>query len=173
MGGGLRLTIARLFSLHGRITRREYVAAGVGLMFLKYIVDTVAIYLVAHVWWTPMNYFFPLIGERITKVGQFPTWFQMALLIWTLPFVWIGVTMTMRRAVDAGRSAAWCAAFFVPFINYAVMLWLASLPSSQKVVEEMPYDPPSDADRYRTAIVGALGAVACALAAILVSVFGS
>ena len=172
MGGGLRLTLRRLFSLRGRISRREYLVTGVGLMFFKYAVDTISIYLVAHVVWTPLNYFFPLIGERVSKVGTFPTWFQLALLIWTLPFMWIGVTMTMRRAIDAGKSAAWCAAFFIPFVNYAVMLWLAAVPSSEEMLEDEGVDRTTTADRYRNAIFGALGAVACALAAILVSVYG-
>ena len=140
-------------------------------MGLKYVIDATAIYLVAHVVWSPVDYFFPLIGAPHIKVAAFPTWFQLALLIWTLPFIWIGVTMMLRRATDAGRSAAWCAAFFVPIINYAVMLWLAALPSQPPKIVPPP-TLVAESDRYRTAIVGALGGTACALAAILVTVFG-
>src|SRR2546429_3054376 len=38
---------------------------------------------------------------------------------------WIGVSMTLRRAADAGRSPWWGLLFFVPVVNYAVMAWLA------------------------------------------------
>ena len=141
-------------------------------MLFKYVIDATAIYVVAHVFWTPWNYLFPVLGSRPSVVWVFPAWFQFGLVIWTLVFVWIGVTMTMRRAVDAGRSPAWCAAFFIPVINYAVMLWLAVLPSAPARAE--PHEPAVafQVDRYRSAIFGVLGAAAFGLLAILVSVVG-
>jgi uncharacterized membrane protein YhaH (DUF805 family) len=156
----------------GRVTRREYLAAGLLLMFLKYVIDATAIYLVAHVVWTPGDYLFPLIGVRTTKVGHFPTWFQLTLLVWTLPFIWIGVTLMLRRAVDAGRSPAWCAAFFIPLINYAVMLWLAALPSASAAAEIHKPDPEAESDRYLSAVFGILGAAAFGLLGVLVAVLG-
>src|SRR5439155_116718 len=47
----------------------------------------------------------------------------------TLPFLWIGVAMTLRRAVDAGRSPWLALAFFVPLVNYVVMLALCRIPT--------------------------------------------
>ncbi|HEY8832190.1 MAG TPA: hypothetical protein VIM21_06750, partial [Gemmatimonadaceae bacterium] len=159
-----------LFSVKGRVTRRQYLTAGVSLMFFKYVIDATAVYLVAHVLWTPRDYLFPLLGVRTTKVGFFPTWFQLALLIWTLPFVWIGVTMMVRRAQDAGISPAWCVAFFVPFVNYAVMLWLGAFPSAPLAVSHTPAESATDAERFGSAIFGALGAAAFGLLVVLVSV---
>jgi hypothetical protein len=78
--------------------------------------------------------------------------------------------MMMRRARDAGRSPAWCAAFFVPFLNYAVMLWLGALPSVPQASPPPFSEPASDTDRFGTAIFGVLGAAAFGLLAILVSV---
>jgi uncharacterized membrane protein YhaH (DUF805 family) len=155
----------------GTITRRQYLLAGVGLMVFKYVVDATAIYLVAHVVWTPWSYLFPLIGTDRGRIGALPVWLQIALLIWTLPFIWIGVTLMMRRAVDAGRSPAWCAAFFIPVFNYAAMLWLGALPSAP--VESSATTPrAADGDRFETAIFGVLGAAAFGLLAILISVVG-
>jgi uncharacterized membrane protein YhaH (DUF805 family) len=168
----VRLTLPQLFRVKGRVTRREYLTAGVVLMFFKYVIDATAIYLVAHVTWPPWDYLFPLTGVYSAKVGSFPTWFQLILLIWTLPFVWIGVTLMLRRAVDAGRSPAWCAAFFIPIINYAVMLWLGALPSAQPIPESPAPDPALAADRYGSAIFGVLGAAAFGLLSVLVSVVG-
>jgi uncharacterized membrane protein YhaH (DUF805 family) len=159
-----------LFGLKGRVTRRQYLTAGLSLMFFKYVVDATAIYLVAHIFWTPRDYLFPLLGIHTTKIGTFPIWFQFALLIWTLPFVWVGVTMMVRRAQDAGKSQAWCAAFFVPFVNYAVMLWLGALPSAPEVVSATPLERAPDSERYASAIFGVLGAAAFGILVILVSV---
>jgi hypothetical protein len=29
----------------------------------------------------------------------------LALVVWSLPFYWIGISMTVRRAIDAGLAA--------------------------------------------------------------------
>ena len=172
MGRGVRITLRTLFSVKGRLPRREYLTVGLALMVFKYVVDATAIYLVAHVTWTPWDYLLPLVTVRSSKVGSFPSGLQLSLLIWTLPFIWIGVTMMLRRAVDAGRSPAWCAAFFIPILNYAVMLWLGALPSADVIPESRTPDSSAAADRYGSAIFGVLGAAAFGVLAILVSVVG-
>jgi uncharacterized membrane protein YhaH (DUF805 family) len=171
MGGRLRIALRTLFSLHGAVDRRTYLATGIGLMVLKYLVDASVIALTAHIVWTPWEYLVPLLSVKSPKVGAIPGWAAVALIVWTLPFIWIGVSMMMRRAVDAGRSPAWCGAFFIPFLNYAVMLWLGVLPA-RPVTEthtRVMYD--AEADRYRSALIGAAGALVVGVLAILVSVF--
>ena len=172
MGRGVRLALPNLFGVKGRVSRREYLTAGLVLMAFKYVIDATAIYLVTHVLWTPLDYLFPLLGSHGAKVGSLPVWLQLTLLVWTLVFVWIGVTLMMRRALDAGRSPAWCAAFFIPILNYAAMLWLATLPSAPSTKESGERDPASGEDRYGSAIFGVLGAAALGLLAVLVSVVG-
>jgi uncharacterized membrane protein YhaH (DUF805 family) len=159
-----------LFALNGRINRRDYLVTGVTLMAVKYVVDATVIYRVAHVVWTPWDYLIPLFTIKSAKVSAIPGSVGLALFIWTLPFIWIGVTMMMRRAIDAGRSPAWCAGFFVPILNYALMLWLGVLPS-EPLREELPSAAQvTTADRYRSALLGLLGATVVALLAILVSI---
>ena len=159
-----------LFALNGRVNRRDYLATGITLMVVKYVVDATVIYRTAHVLWTPWDYLIPLFTIKSAKVSAIPGSVGLALFIWTLPFIWIGVTMMMRRAIDAGRSPAWCAGFFVPILNYAVMLWLGLLPS-EAPREELPSAAQvTTADRYRSALLGLLGATVVALLAVLVSI---
>lgn len=99
-------------------------------MVLKYVIDASAIYEVTGKIWTPADYLLPLLTLKTSKFDALPFWLGVALVIWTLPFVWIGVSMTFRRAVDAGKSPWHSLLFFVPLVNYAVMLWLASVPSA-------------------------------------------
>src|SRR4051812_2246081 len=140
-------------------------------MLFKYVFDASAIYMVAHVVWTPWDYLIPLFRYRAAKIAVIPAGFALICAMWTLPFIWIGVTMMMKRAIDAGKSPAWCAFFLVPILNYAVMLWLAALPSVP--AEDVP---PVDAHRiagarYRSALLGIAGAAAVVLIAVLLSVF--
>jgi len=162
--------IRTLFALNGRVNRRDYLVTGVTLMVVKYLVDANVIYRTAHVVWTPWDYLIPLVTIKSEKLGEIPGSVGLGLIIWTLPFIWIGVTMMMRRAIDAGRSPAWCAGFFLPFLNYAVMLWLGFLPSvpPREELSNASQDPVGD--RYRSALLGLLGATVVALLAVLVSV---
>src|SRR5438132_7452279 len=98
-------------------------------MLFKYAVDAALVWAFTHRLWTPLTYLNPLWVLREQLLRGAPAWLAPALVLWTLPFLWIGVSMTLRRAVDAGRSPWWCLLFFVPGVNYAVMLWLALLPS--------------------------------------------
>jgi uncharacterized membrane protein YhaH (DUF805 family) len=79
--------------------------------------------------WTPVDYLVPSVTLREPKLDGVPDWLVVALIVWTLPFLWIGVSMTLRRALDAGRSPWLAMFFFVPLINYLVMLILSALPS--------------------------------------------
>ena len=171
MGGRVRIDFRTLFSLHGTVDRRTYLATGIGLMVLKYVVDASFLFLAAHITWTPWDYLAPLLSVKAAKLTALPAWVPFTLIVWTLPFIWIGVSMMMRRAVDAGRSPALCAAFFFPFLNYLVMLWLAVLPSKPVLPEEVPYDHIEQGERYRSALIGAAGAIIVGLVAILISVF--
>jgi uncharacterized membrane protein YhaH (DUF805 family) len=103
-----------LFGLHGRVNRRVYLVTGVSLMLIKYAVDATAVYRFAHLAWTPWDYLVPLITIKAPNITAIPSWLGFALVLWTLPFIWIGVTMMMRRAIDAGSSTTWSQRFLNP-----------------------------------------------------------
>src|SRR5215210_1111136 len=120
-------SFSRYFGFTEPVDRRTYLRTGVTLMALKYIVDATAIYTVTHVVWTPADYLLPLFTIKSVKLGAFPTWLSLALILWTLQFAWIGVSMTLRRAIDAGKSPQHSLLFLGPVLNYAAMLCLASV----------------------------------------------
>src|SRR2546422_7511867 len=78
--------------------------------------------------------------------------------------------MTLRRAVDAGRSPWWCLLFFVPGVNYAVMLWLALLPS--RADRGAPAARATAVDlRFRAGLLGVAAALAIAIPTVLIGVY--
>src|SRR5438876_756518 len=98
-------------------------------MAFKYAADAGAVALATGPFWSPLDYLLPFYLLRAEKLAGAPAWFLPAFVLWTLPFLWIGVAMTLRRAVDAGRSPWLALAFFVPLVNYVVMLALCRLPT--------------------------------------------
>lgn len=50
------------------------------------------------------------------------------MAFWTLPFLWIGVGLSLRRAADAGRSPWLALLFFVPYVKFLLIVWLCLQP---------------------------------------------
>src|SRR5437899_423775 len=92
------------FGLSQRVDRRTYLLTGCELMFLKYVVDSTVVWSYTGRWWKPFDYVSPLWSVRAGALQGVPPSVMLGLALWTLPFLWIGVSMSLRRAVDAGRS---------------------------------------------------------------------
>lgn len=126
LGSLLRL----LFGVEAAVNRRTYAVAGFSLMAFKYLVDSTVIRLVSGKPWWPLDYLSPLASTRAEHFGAEHDLLQLGLVLWTMPFLWIGLSMTIRRAADAAAPPLFSALlFFVPFFNYAWMLVLCALPS--------------------------------------------
>ena len=162
------------FSLDQPVSRRAYALSGFGLAWLKYAVEALVVWSVTGAWFTPLAYLSPLLSSRQAAVGRHD-WLLLALAAWTLPFLWIGVSMSWRRAEDAGLHPLLAALFFVPPLNYVLMLTLCALPPRAR-----PREPRAAAARgershgARSALLGAgLGtAIALAMVGASVLVFG-
>ena len=139
-------------------------------MALKYGVDALAVWQATGTVWSPLDYLLPVWSIRAQRLGEEHLLLQWVLVGWALPFLWIGVSMTMRRAIDAGRTPWIALLFFVPVVNYLTMLILAALPS------EAPYRgrklSGAAMDLRLTAALKSIAAgLAVALPTILISVF--
>src|SRR5881296_3467456 len=139
-------------------------------MLVKYGVDATLVWVFVHRLWTPLTYANPewLLREELLRGA--PVWLAPALVLWTLPFLWIGVSMTLRRAVDAGRSPWWCLLFFVPGVNYATMLWLAAQPSRAGPAGVAPQRAAADR-RLRAGLLGVAAALAITIPTVLIGVY--
>jgi uncharacterized membrane protein YhaH (DUF805 family) len=118
-----------LMRLDEPVDRRTYLTAGLVLTPIKYAVDASIIYASTWILWTPLDYVAPLLSVSGAKVAQFSPGLSFVLLLFALPFIWIGITLSVRRAEDAGVSPWWVVAFFLPILNYVLMAVLATLPT--------------------------------------------
>ena len=168
--------ISELFSLSALerpVDRRTYFSVGITLMLLKYVVDATAIWWAAGILWTPFDYFVPLVSLTGAKIARFPTELNAFLLCWALIFIWIGVTMSARRAIDAGMLPWVVVCFFVPFLNYILMLVLALVPTGAVTRAPRPsnVDHPFESRRStRSTVCGILAGASAGVATIVVGV---
>jgi hypothetical protein len=168
----LRGLLRLWFGLGAPVSRGAYAASGLGLMALKYGAEAGAVHLATGRWLHPLDYFSPLLSARQAAVGDGVLLLAMAL--WTLPFLWIGVSMTMRRAEDAGLSPFVALVYFVPLLNYVAMLALCVAPTQPSDTPREPAEAAPPAHAFRSALLGvSLGlALAVAMVGVSVTVFG-
>ena len=89
------------FTFDAPVTRSEYLRHGMALAIVKYAVDAAMIWAFAHVIWTPWDYLTTGAAFQHSKLAGAPASLLTFLAIWTLPFLWIGLTMSIRRALYA------------------------------------------------------------------------
>lgn len=137
--------LARLcFSLRRPVDRRTYALVGFALMIAKYSTDALVVRVATGLWWTPSDYLAPRTMAHWEQFAGESEWVFIALVVWTLPFAWVGASMTARRSLDAGFSGLCGLLFFVPVVSYVWMLTLCLFPTaspSRPVAERADGDP--------------------------------
>jgi uncharacterized membrane protein YhaH (DUF805 family) len=152
------------------VSRQAYALSGVSLMTLKYGVDALLVWAVAGRFFTPLDYLNPLLSVRQNALNPAPDWALWAMALWAVPFLWAGVSMSARRALDAGFSP-WLGTifFFIPIANYAVMLALCLFPSAPRPQPQAAWGESGAARWARSAF---LGVICGPLIALPATVFG-
>lgn len=121
--------VAKLGGLKAPVSRRTYLLSGLVLAVIKLALDNAVVYGTTHQLWSPLRFYAPtaLLSRQAEST---PAWSQALLVLQAVPFIWIGTSMSVRRAADAGASA-WCGfLFLVPGVNLVVIAVLSCLPTA-------------------------------------------
>lgn len=158
------------FGLGGPVDRRTYIASGIGLALFKYAVEVGAIWTATGRLLTPLEFVSPSFAARADLLAGAPEWLGWALFVWSVPFIWIALSMSVRRAAAAGRSPWLGVAVLVPLVNLLVMAWLADLPDRTAAAVAVPVPPPEPISDPAV-IRAALAAVAVGFSAFLAGIY--
>jgi hypothetical protein len=115
------------------VSRRAYLLSGLGLAAFKVAVEAVV------TWWltgrslTLAGVVSPSFAVREAAMQGAPEWFGWALFLWSVPFIWIALSMSVRRAASAGVWPWLGAVVLLPGVNWLAMLALAWLPDQPGV----------------------------------------
>lgn len=132
----LRSAIGLCFGLNGTVDRRTYLVWGVALALAKYAVEAAVIGGFTRRFYSPMDFLMPLLSNRARFTEGAPTWIGMALVLWTVPFVWIAVAMSIRRCRDAGFSPWLGMLLLIPLVNYVCMFLFSVFPTEKAQSKE-------------------------------------
>src|SRR6266478_6228494 len=153
----------------GKIDRKSYAIAGCSTFLLKFFLDK----FVAFAWfgrsWFLWSYWQPLgAGARVNSMPPDTRAFVGTLLILAVPFIWLGVTLTVQRLRDAGKPLWLVVLFFVPVINLLFFILLCVMESHSVTAqrEAMPWPETRMLDGWipRSAIGAAATAIGVTIA---------
>ncbi len=113
--------LSLLFGLRLPVSRAPYIRWGLALALLKFGIDTAVVYACTGKTWSPLGYLVPSLVLRADAIGHAPEAMQVVLPLLALPFLWVGLSMSVRRAADAGLSPWWGTLFLVPLVNYFII----------------------------------------------------
>jgi uncharacterized membrane protein YhaH (DUF805 family) len=119
----------------GPLGRARYFLAGACLFLLKHALDWGVASLFGRPW-SPFDYF--VLPTSLLSLMTSPfreRAFPALLLTVAVPFIFVGVKLTLRRLRDAGLPSWLVVCFFVPLVNLVFFLLLCLLPGRPAVVE--------------------------------------
>ena len=125
-----------LWRWDGKVGRGTYAAVGLIGFAVKHVLDH---FIAGHFFHTTgfFNYWAPLgSAARITHVTGTDARFLATMLLVAIPFIWIGLAMTVQRLRDAGQPIWLVIFFFLPFFNLVYFLALCLLPPRRRPKRE-------------------------------------
>lgn len=127
----MALTFGSLWRWDGKVSRGTYALFGICGLAIKHNLDRFIAYKFGHQWGVTA-YLDPLErAAQFSPLSDGDKKFLTVLLITALPFIWIGITLTLRRLRDAGQPLWLTLLFFAPVVNLLFFLILSLLPSLQ------------------------------------------
>lgn len=131
------MKLLNLWRWEGRVKGSTYLFVGIIAFTVKMVLDFTISTVAFHRPWTPLFYLRPF-GTFVYSLAQArPNGvFALTMLLVALPFVWLGLAMTVKRLRDAGRPLWLACLFFLPVLNFIVLLVFTTFSSAQELQKE-------------------------------------
>jgi len=104
-------------------------------MMFKYVFEATVIRMVTGLFYPVGTFLLPSIAYRQPFLNLCPEWMGWAWVVFSIPFMWIALNLSVRRAMDANVSPWFGLAILLPVFNFFVMLMLSIWPSRGKPEE--------------------------------------
>jgi hypothetical protein len=133
------MQLQQLWKWDGTIGRGGYALLGFLGFALKHNLDRLLATVGFGRDWGIFNYWIPPErAVRITALAPEEARFLLAMVLFSLPFIWVGVTLTAKRLRSAGLPLWLVALFFAPFLNLLFFLLLTVIPEREPVPPARP-----------------------------------
>src|SRR6266700_844759 len=132
--GAPPIHLSDLWSWRGTVGRGTYFLVGVIGFAIKHNIDRIVAARIFGRPFTIFNYWIPPVDViRPQSISSTDTRFLVTLLAIALPFVWVGIVLTVRRLMSA-RLPLWLVfLFFLPVLNLGFFALLSIIPPRDRV----------------------------------------
>jgi hypothetical protein len=156
------LRFSDLWKWQGEVDRGTYAFVGIALFAIKHNIDRIVATAIFGRRFTIFNYWIPPTDAvRIDALSPNDVRFLATMVLMSIPFVWIGFSMTVRRLRSADLPAGFSVLFFAPFLNLLFFAFLCFIPDRGRLLNsqsEIPIakSPLIPADPLGSAATGAI-----------------
>ena len=162
-----------MWQWQGKVGRGSYAVVGLAAFLLKFLMDWLVVTRIFSRSWSLLSYWRPfgaISGMHALRLED--RLFAGTMLLMAVPFVWLGLAMTVKRLRDAGEPTWAAALFFMPVANllFFLALCLRSSAAAPETEEGAPWPGPRFLDGWiprskaGSALLGILGSAAVGLA---------
>jgi uncharacterized membrane protein YhaH (DUF805 family) len=131
------MRVENIWQWEGRVDRATYAAVGVAAFALKFCVDWAVVTRIFHRTWSLLNYWRPFGAiSGLDALSLENRLVAGVMLFIALPFIRLGLAMTVKRLRDAGEPTWIAALFFAPIANLLFFLVLSLKPSAKELRRE-------------------------------------
>ncbi len=131
------LRISELWRWDGTVRRGPYALIGVAGFAIKHNLDRIVATAIFHRPWSLFNYWIsPSQAAHVTALSRADAGLMGTMLAMALPFIWVGVSLTVRRLRDVGLPTSLAVLFFAPVLNLAFFTILSILPSKPGAIPQ-------------------------------------
>lgn len=160
-----------LWRWEGTIDRGPYALIGLIGFAIKHNLDRILATAAFHRRWGLFNYWIPFDRSvRITSLSPSDRVFLFWMLVLSLPFIWVGVVLTLRRLRAIGAPLWLVALFFAPYVNLLFFLVLCIYPSQS--AEDLLKPPRERENRTLRRIIPESSWGSAAMAMLITSLLG-
>ncbi len=132
-----------LRTLDGEVDRGRYLFLGFSLMAVKYNLERVVAGMLFNRSWSVLAHYLRAPRLDLDRLNGTDASFYSLMILMSLPFIWTGVALTVRRLRSCGLPVGLVVLFFAPVLNLFFFLLMAALPSAAKSA-----DSPHFLDRF-------------------------
>jgi uncharacterized membrane protein YhaH (DUF805 family) len=161
---------ADLWRWQGTVDRATYAITGIVVLVAKYILDKSVAFAFFHRVWFPWSYFVPLGPQaRVDSLPGNERVFAAVMLLLAIPFIWLGVTLTVQRLRDAGQPLWLVALFFVPVVNllFLILLCVMGTHPRSEVKQAAPWPETRRLDNWIPRSKAGAGAAAIGISVVI------
>lgn len=157
----------------GRIGRRDYLIWGIALFAVKYNLDRLLAMASNRKWF--VTEYWVQFDPTSQPFHRDDIQFYLLLLVLSIPFIWFGTVLTLKRLRSAALPGWLVIAFFLPFMNLLFFAALAAVPeriSAENSPAKNPRFLPESKFGSALAAVGITSVIAVGFTVLLIDLMG-